>query len=340
MVMDVRTFCRQSHVLIVAGKGGVGKTTMVAALARMAADAGLSVLVVELEGRPGVTDAFGHEVPLGHDRAVLDAAGAAGIGDGVDGDDDTPIPRGTVQARMITPDHALSEYFDAHGMRRFTRRLTSTGIFEVVAGAIPGIRDVLVLGKIKQLERAGIADLILVDAPATGHAMTFLTSASGLVDAARGGPVKDQAADVVELLNDPGRCQVGLVTLPEEMPVNEVIEAAYQLEDKVGIKLGPVIVNACYPAVAGLEVRAADAAAAAGVTLDADVLGALDAASRFRRTRQDLQQEQIGRLTHELPLPTVEVPYVFSGSVGPAELRVLADALADQVRSLPERVAR
>ena len=63
--MDVSFFCRQSHVLIVAGKGGVGKTTMVAALARMAADAGLSVLVVELEGRPGVTDAFGHVDPLG-----------------------------------------------------------------------------------------------------------------------------------------------------------------------------------------------------------------------------------------------------------------------------------
>ena len=64
--------------------------------------------------------------------------------------------------------------------------------------------------------------------------MTFLSSASGLLDAARRGPVRAQAADVVELLTDPDRCRVVLVTLPEEMPVNEVVEAAYQLEDRVG----------------------------------------------------------------------------------------------------------
>jgi anion-transporting ArsA/GET3 family ATPase len=339
--MDVSFFCRQSHVLIVAGKGGVGKTTMVAALARTAAAAGLSVLIVELEGRPGVTDAFGDPDPLGHDRAVLDAAGAGEIGEDLPVDEDSErVPPGTVQARMITPDHALAEYFDDHGLRRFTRRLTSSGIFEVVAGAIPGIRDVLVLGKIKQLERAGIADLILVDAPATGHAMTFLTSASGLVDAARGGPVKAQATDVVELLNDPRRCQVALVTLPEEMPVNEVIEAAYQLEDRVGIKLGPVIVNSCYPGVAGLEVPAGSAAASAGVALDDDLLRALDDASRFRLTRQELQHRQIERLAHELPLPRLEVPFVFSETIGPAELGVLADALAQGIRALPELAVR
>ena len=337
--MDVSFFCRQSHVLIVAGKGGVGKTTLVAALARMAADAGLSVLVVELEGRPGVTDAFGHVDPLGHDRAVLDAAGAEAVdGDADPGDDADPVAKGSVQARMITPDHALTEYFDDHGLRRISRRLTHSGIFDVVAGAIPGIQDVLVLGKIKQLERAGIADLILVDAPATGHAMTFLTSASGLVDAARGGPVKAQAADVVELLTDPERCQVALVTLPEEMPVNEVIDAAYQLEDRVGVSLGPVIVNACYPTVEGLEVPAAVAAGAAGVTLAPDLAAALDAASEFRRTRQELQRQQIDRLAHDLPLPRLQVPFVFSESIGPDQLQVLADALAAGVAALPDPV--
>ena len=137
-------------------------------------------------------------------------------------------------------------------MRRFSKRLLSSGIIDIVAGAIPGIRDILVLGKIKQIEQQRVADLVLVDAPATGHAMTFLSSAAGLLDAARGGPIRAQAADVVALLSDPARCQVALVTLPEEMPVNEVVEAAYQLEDKVGVALGPVIVNACYPPVPGL----------------------------------------------------------------------------------------
>ena len=171
-----------------------------------------------------------------------------------------PIPPGTVRARTITPDDALLEYLADHGLRRISKRLMSSGIIDMVAGAIPGIRDILVLGKVKQIERSGIADLVLVDAPATGHTMTFLSSAGGLLDAARGGPIRAQAADVVALLSDPARCQVALVTLPEEMPVNEVVEAAYQLEDRVGIALGPVIVNGCYPAVAGLDTPAAEAA--------------------------------------------------------------------------------
>jgi anion-transporting ArsA/GET3 family ATPase len=336
--MDVSTFCRQSHVLIVAGKGGVGKTTMVAALARMAADAGLSVLVVELEGRSGVPDAFGHDAALNYDRAVLGAAGAS-VDDGSAAsaaDDATPLPKGTVAARMITPDDALLEYFDDHGLRRFSKRLVSSGIVDVVAGAIPGLKDVLVLGKVKQIERSGMADLILVDAPATGHALTFLSSASGLVDAARGGPVRAQASDVVELLTDPERCQVALVTLPEEMPVNEAIDAAYQLEDKVGISLGPIIVNACYPHLPGLELPAVAAAETAGVTLDDPLAAALDAASLFRRTREELQREQVDRLAHQLALPRLHVPFVFAASIGPSELQVLADALADGVRALPD----
>jgi anion-transporting ArsA/GET3 family ATPase len=338
--MDVRTFCTQSHVLIVAGKGGVGKTTMVAAIARMAADVGLSVLVIELEGRSGVSDAFGHDDVLDYAGAVLSAAGAGRVeddpGEPGDGSDTPHLAPGSVQARRITPDDALIEYLADHGLRRISKRLMSSGIIDIVAGAIPGIRDILVLGKVKQIEQAGLADLVLVDAPATGHTMTFLSSASGLLDAARGGPVRAQAADVVALLTDPARCQVALVTLPEEMPVNEVVEAAYQLEDKVGISLGPIIVNACYLPVPGLEVPATEAAEDARVTLDDEMIQALDAARAFRRTREALQQEQIERLGHELPLPELRVPFAFTASIGPEELQVLADALAAGIAGLPD----
>jgi anion-transporting ArsA/GET3 family ATPase len=224
--MDVGTFCAQSRVLIVAGKGGVGKTTMTAALARMASETGRSVLIVELEGKSGITGAFGLEHDLGYEEVELQAARLPG--------------QGPVRARRITPDDALVEYLEDHGLRRVSKRLVSSGVVDVVSTAIPGIRDVLVLGKIKQLERDGVADLIVVDAPATGHAITFLTSASGLVNAARGGPLRSQASDVVELLADPSRCRVMLVTLPEDMPVSETIESAYTLEDKAGVQLGPV----------------------------------------------------------------------------------------------------
>ena len=229
--MDIAAFCRQSRVLVVAGKGGVGKTTITAALARMAARAGLDVLVVELEGKTGVPTAFGGRAPSAT-RVPADRPGRRrppGGATGAEARDGTPptTTPGSVRARRITPDDALLEYLADHGMGRISKRLVSSGALDVVATAIPGIRDILVLGKIKQLERGREADLILVDAPATGHAMTFLSSAQGLLDAARSGPVRAQAADVVELLSDPERCQVALVTLPEEMPVNEVVEAAY-----------------------------------------------------------------------------------------------------------------
>ncbi len=337
--MDVSAFCSQSRVLIVAGKGGVGKTTMVAAMAHLAARAGLSVLVVELEGRTGVTAAFGSGDPLDYAGSVLRAAGAETEPEEARGEGDqegAAIPKGTVRARNITPDDALLEYLADHGLRRVSKRLLSSGIIDIVAGAIPGIRDILVLGKVKQIERSGVADLVLVDAPATGHTMTFLTSASGLLDAARGGPIRAQAADVVAMLSDPARCQVALVTLPEEMPVNEVIEAAYQLEDRVGIALGPVLVNGCYPTVEGLATPAADAVAASGLTVDPLLVAALEEARRFRQTRQELQAAQIRRLAQELPLAQIPVPFLFTATIGPAELDLLTDALEVGVAALAE----
>jgi anion-transporting ArsA/GET3 family ATPase len=318
--MDVGTFCAQSHVLVVAGKGGVGKTTMSAALARMAAEAGKSVLIVELEGKSGIAAAFGRHADLGYEEVLLAPAGAGGAG--------------SIRARRLTPDDALLEYLEDHGLKRVSKRLARSGILDVIATAIPGIRDVLVLGKVKQLERDQVADLILVDAPATGHAITFLTSASGMVSAARGGPLRTQAQDVVELLSDPARCRVILVTLPEELPVSETIESAYTLEDKAGVQLGPVIVNACDPEPAGLGTPAAEAAEAAGVHLTSAHLDALEEARSFRLARHSVSAEQIERLRRELPLPHLLVPALDAPSIGPAETQVLADALASAVTAL------
>jgi anion-transporting ArsA/GET3 family ATPase len=338
--MDIAAFCRQSRVLVVAGKGGVGKTTITAALARMAARAGLDVLVVELEGKPGVSTAFGGSGALAYHQSTL--AGARPMpseeparGDDSDGETGTANgdETGTVTARRITPDDALLEYLADHGMGRISKRLVSSGALDVVSTAIPGIRDILVLGKIKQLEREGEADLILVDAPATGHAMTFLSSAQGLLDAARSGPVRAQAQDVVELLTDPRRCQVALVTLPEEMPVNEVVEAAFALEDKVGLTLGPVIVNACLPDEPWLTDDPTKAAAEVGVTLSPDQVDALAAAATFRASRFGLQQYQRRRLAEELPLHQLVAPFVFNDTIGPPEIDRIAAALADAVRA-------
>ncbi len=323
--MDIAAWCRQSRILVVAGKGGVGKTTITAALARMASTAGLDVLAIDLEGKLGVPAAFGRPEPLGYDEMVLcERTGTTGA----------------VRARRITPDDALLEYLADHGMKRVSKRLVSSGTLDVVATAIPGIRDILVLGRVKQLERARAADLILVDAPATGHTMTFLSSARSLLDAARSGPVRAQAQEVADLLADPTRCQVVLVTLAEEMPVNETIESAYRLEDDLGVGLAPIVVNACLQPVTGLDTRPDEAAAQVGRALSPEAAQTLAAAAEFHERRRALQEDQVGRLSRELPLPQLPAPLIMGDVVGLAELDQLAGALAAGITALPDRPDR
>jgi anion-transporting ArsA/GET3 family ATPase len=325
--VDPGLFCGQARLLIVAGKGGVGKTTVSAALARMAALAGLTTLIVEVEGKSGLGTAFGQADTLTYRESVMSAGG------GPDGAAD-------VRARTLTPDDALLEYLEDHGMRRVSKRLAASGALDVVATAAPGIKDILVLGKVKQLERGAAArvhgspDFLVLDAPAAGHAVTFLMSARGLLDAVTVGPIRAQAADVIDLLSDPTRCQVMLVTLPEETPVNEVVETAFKLEDRVGVQLAPVVVNGLYPPLDHLDDDPMEAALAAGVRLTSAEADALRDAARFRRRRQRLHTEQLGRLADALPLPQIHLPFLFTTDLGPAEVDVLAAAMASEIGKL------
>lgn len=318
--MDPAQFFAASRLVIVAGKGGVGKTTVSATLALAAARRGLTSSIIEVEGKSGLAAMYGKPRFTYDEVDLYDADPAAG--------------HGSVRARTLTPDEALLEYLEGSGMSRISRRLASSGALDMVATAVPGIRDILVLGKVKQLERAGTVDLLVLDAPAAGHAITFLQSASALVDAVRIGPINSQARDVLELLSDPARCQVMLVTLPEETPVNELVDTAYQLEDRVGISLGPVVVNGCYPPLPGLDVDPKVAAEAAGASLRRGEAASLSAAASFRRERMALQAEQIQRLGDALPLPQITLPYRFDDELGLDQLTALADAFLAGVDAL------
>ena len=191
-------------------------------------------------------------------------------------------------------------------------------MIDVVATAAPGIDDIVVLGKIKQLERSGEWDVIVVDGPAAGHAVTFLTSAAGLHDAVRSGPVRIQADEVLELLRDPTRAQVVLVTLPETTPVNEVIETAYALEDRVGVRLGPLVVN-------GVDRPAGRVPRSYRVEDPAAEL--LAEAARFRRARLELQETEIERLRSTLPLEQWHLPLLPVAGMAAEEVAELAAAL-------------
>ena len=315
--VDPAQFFTASRLLIVAGKGGVGKTTVSATVARAAARSGLSSLIVEVEGKSGLSSMYG--VPA-FSYEEVELAGA-----------DPKAGTASVRARTLTPDEALVEYLQDSDMGRISKRLMTSGALDMVSTAIPGIRDILVLGKIKQMERDRLADLLILDAPAAGHAITFLQSASGLADAVPIGPINSQAKEVLQLLGDPQRCQVMLVTLPEETPVNELVETAYQLEDRVGISLGPVVVNGVYPPLTGLDADPAAAAEAAGASLRPGEAESLAAAASFRRERMALQAEQVGRLADALPLDQLALPYLFNAELGPSQLDQLATSLLEGI---------
>lgn len=269
-----------------------------------AARAGSDVLLVELEGHSNLGSAFGYG-QLPYEPATLLTTEAGGV----------------LRGRQITPDLALQEYLDAGGLGRISNRLVRSGAVEVVATAAPGIRDLLALGKIRQLEQRREADLIVVDAPAAGHAVTFLRAPTGLAESATSGPVRHQAEQVLELFADPARCQVLLVTVPEEAPVTEAIETAFSLEDLVGLQLGPVIVNSCWPSIDGLE----RAAARRDPTCPAAQ------AARYRLDRMATQAEEVARLRSQLPLPQVELPFLFTAAVDHTGLDQLADVLVQQL---------
>jgi arsenite-transporting ATPase len=272
-----------TRLVIVAGKGGVGKTTVSAVLARAAADAGRRVLLVELDGKPAL----------------------AGL-----------VPE--LEVRPISAAEALEEYLHEHGFRVIAKRLATTGVIDVVGTAAPGIDDLVVLGKVKQLERSGEWDLIVVDGPAAGHAVTFLTSAAGLRDAVRSGPVRAQADEVVTMLGDPARCQVVLVTVLETTPVNELLETTEVLRQRVDVRLGPVVVNQIDDGP-----PLPDPAAVSFGRTRTHVAEAV-AAAEFRRTRRAAQADELERIRDQIGCEHIVLPTMPTAALEPSDIVALA----------------
>jgi anion-transporting ArsA/GET3 family ATPase len=323
--VDPARFFAASRLAIVAGKGGVGKTTVSAALARAAARAGRDALIVEVEGKNGLAMQF-ERPELAYDESTMWAPG-------------DPPGAATVTARALTPDDALLEYLADHGLDRISRRLVRSGALEIVSTAAPGIKDILLLGKVKQLERASGDRLVVLDTPASGHAVTFLRAPRALLDTVHAGPINTQASEALDLITDPSRCRVLLVTIPEETPVSELIETAYRLEDELGIALGPVVVNGVMSDAAALdEERMAAAVDAASAFLEPGEIDALARAGRFARARSVLQREQLERLARELPLPQLRLPSLPGLAIGRLSVDHLAEALLTQIRGLDQRV--
>ncbi len=277
--MTVDELFASSRTIIVAGKGGVGKTTVSGALALAAARRGRRVLYVELDGKPIA-----------------------------------PILRsgeGHIMTMTLTAGDALVDYLEHHGLGRLARRFASTGILDVIAAAAPGLDDLLVLGRIKALERDQNVDLIIVDGPAAGHALTFLRVAHGIRGGIRTGLIANQAAEVSEFLADHRRCSVVMVTLAATTPVTETVDTALTIEDEIGVALGPIVVNR------QLAPDDADGEPCTSPVLRASL--------EFARSRRAVQLESIATLHELLPLPRIDLPEVDQGDV----IDVLARTIAE-----------
>jgi anion-transporting ArsA/GET3 family ATPase len=325
----------QVRLHVVTGKGGTGKSTVAAALALALADAGSDVLLCEVEGRQGIARMFDVE-PLPYaERRIATGLPAADGGRG-----------GVVHALHIDPESALLEYLAMYyKLGRAGKALDRFGVVEFATTIAPGVRDVLLTGKVyeatkrnRRNKQAITYDAVVLDAPPTGRIAPFLGVNQELAGLARMGPIKSQADSVTTLFRSE-QTAVHLVTVLEEMPVQETADGIAELR-RHDLPVGGVVVNQVRPrdlddddleAVRAGKVTKRKVAAdlnRAGLSATGDlVLGLLDEARDHaeRRALEDAQRTLVG----ELGVPAYELPLLVGG-VDLGGLYELAGLLRDQ----------
>lgn len=263
-------------LLIIAGKGGVGKTVLTAAIGTETAKAGHSTLLVELGGQNQVRTLLG--------RGDSDLIGNPNVNSKPDEDGVISIGE-NLSWLGISPDRLLAGWLSGRQMGLVADRLERSGALEVIATSVPGIKDVLTVGFLRKLLDSGRFDRIIVDGPASGRARELLRAPMMVARATSEGPIYDQAARGHELLTNAEAAALLLVTLAEETPVNETIETAFDAEDEPGIHLAGVVVNRVFPASAPPK------------GFDKHPFGP------SIRERHESNVEQCKRLEDELPVP-------------------------------------
>jgi anion-transporting ArsA/GET3 family ATPase len=318
----------KARLHFVTGKGGTGKSTVAAALALTLASGGRKVLLVEVEGRQGIAQLF--DVPPLPYKELKIAIAEHG---------------GQVNALAIDIEAAFLEYLDMfYNLGIAGRAMRRIGAIEFATTIAPGLRDVLLTGKIKESvirvdkNKLPVYDAVVVDAPPTGRIVRFLDVTRAVSDLAKGGPVYSQAEGVVKILHS-DQTAIHLVTLLEALPMQETMEAIDELQG-LGLPIGSVIVNrniAAYLQPDDLAKAAegdvdADAVraslAAAGIKLkDADFAGLLTETIQHatRITARAASAEQLD----QLQVPRLELPTIADG-VDLGSLYELSESLAQQ----------
>lgn len=316
---------------IVTGKGGTGKTTVAASLALALASRGKTVLLCEVEGRQGIAQMF-DVPPLPYEERLLAKATEAG--------------HGNVYALAIDAESALLEYLSMYyRLGRAGKALDRFGVIDFATTIAPGVRDVLLTGKVYEAaqrnsrnKNARIYDAIVLDAPPTGRITQFLNVNNELAGLAKVGPIKAQADTVTTLLRSP-RTAVHLVTVLEEMPVQETADGVVELR-AAGMPVGGVIVNLVRPQDLDVEARTAlladevdtkalaKALGAAGIKAPTRIVPTLIAEGRDHAERRQLEDSQRS-IVEAIDVPTYELP-LLAGGADLGGLYELASALTEQ----------
>ena len=309
--------------VVVSGKGGVGRTTVAATLARAAAASGKRVLLAAAAATDRLGRMFGQSEPLGPSITAL-APGIEGVN--------------------ITPASSLHEY----GLKVLRSELITRAVFENRAvrgllGAIPGLDAYALLGKAwwhttETKEGRPRYDLVVFDGPATGHAALMLRIPQAILNVMPKGPLAGDARAIIQLLRDPAQAALVIVTLAEELPAREASELAAQARGPLAIPLGPLVVNAL--ATDALSVPAVDSVLTAwsvqqrgggATTGDARLRATLRMAAGVRAHREAAERV-LEALKRDPGLPMITLPRIPTAEIGPAIIAELTPHLAEQIR--------
>jgi anion-transporting ArsA/GET3 family ATPase len=299
------------RLVFVTGKGGVGKTTVAAALGLVAARAGKRTIVCEVAQQERMSRVFRRQ-GVGYRETPLDT---------------------DLYAISIDPHESMDEYLRQQVKpAALYALLFDNRLFQYFAAATPGMRELLTIGKVwelAQFERrnpqAAPFDIVIVDAPSTGHGLSFLRAPRTFRDAARVGPISRQAGKIDAFITDSSFTGVVAVALPEEMPVNETVDFERRLHYELGMELDAVVVNALLPERfdAGEAERIEQAAAADG---SPGVEAALKAAL-FEHRRAHTQRAELERLSDELGRRPLRLPFLFEPELDLGSFELLSTEL-------------